>query len=105
MDPRTSLDRVVARRKIPTGNRTPVVQPAVTPIEGSETKHNTDILKYRRCVRKRRPWNAIKNRQLTNQKMAVFSAVAPYRLVEVFQHFRWSICLHNRSEDGGTKHL
>jgi hypothetical protein len=36
-------------------------------------------------------------------KMAVFWVVAPCSLVEVYQRFRGSCCLHHHGDDGGSK--
>jgi hypothetical protein len=38
-------------------------------------------------------------------KMAVFCVVAPCNLVEVYQRFRGTCCLHRRPDDGGGKVL
>jgi hypothetical protein len=39
-------------------------------------------------------------------KIAVFWVVAPYSLVEVYQHFRGPCCLsHHHPDDGGSKDL
>jgi hypothetical protein len=39
-------------------------------------------------------------------KMAVNCVVAPCSLIEVFQRFRGTCCLHHQGdEDGGSKHL
>jgi hypothetical protein len=42
---------------------------------------------------------------VVRMKMAVFYVVAPCSLVEVYQRFRLTCCLHYRPDDRGSKYL
>jgi hypothetical protein len=40
-----------------------------------------------------------------SMKMAVFWVAVPCSLVDIYQRFRGTYCLHHRPVDGGSKHL
>jgi hypothetical protein len=44
-------------------------------------------------------------RNMQHQKMTVFWDVAPCSLLEIDRRFRGACCLHDRCDDGGSKHL